>query len=430
MVFKGLKRFLFADAAKPGPVVTPEQMQTTIGVGPSAVASQLTSMGGQAVINSESLLAYYRQMEENDETVGTGLEFLAGAACKQIGTYAHPDPKIQDLVGRCRENVGGILEEYRQNWLMDAMAFGYGTGEYTLAPIEGSWLLSGVWIYDPLTIKFKMGRDPVSNAYKVVEVEQTVSGEKLNIPRDKALVLTHGKTRTPYGRSRLRKAYRWWSMKRNVLDFWSMGLERYSAPTAWGQTSGNTEGMERALAQIHSMGYIVTGMDDKVSFLERSGQGAQDCLNAIEYTNKMIYRTMFLPSLMGGGEQGGSYSLGQVHYEMFENAVNWLARIVAENEIEQLWRPIVEWNFGGQETYGTLPLVDNSTPEEKEIMSRVFMNCVNTGFVEPGADVDWLREQMGFPAVDETAGGEGGWLGRLPSRLPTKVPEGQSAGGE
>jgi hypothetical protein len=115
---------------------------------------------------------------------------------------------------------------------------------------------------------------------------------------------------------------------------------------------------------------------------------------------------------------------------MFQNAVDWLARLVAENEIEQLWRPIIEWNFGVQETYGTMPLVDNTTPEEKEIMSRVFQNCVNTGFADPATDVDWMREQMGFPAVDETAGGEGGWLGRLSSRLPKNEPVEPSAGEE
>jgi phage gp29-like protein len=136
----------------------------------------------------------------------------------------------------------------------------------------------------------------------------------------------------------------------------------------------------------------------------------------------MIYRCLFLPSLMGSGEQGGSYSLGQVHFEMFQTAVAWQARVMAENELEQLWRPLIEWNFGVQESYGTLPLVDITTPEEKKAMAETFLNCVNTGFVDPASDADWMREQLGFPSIED-AGGEGRWPGRLPPNLPKDKAE-------
>lgn len=424
-MFDRIKRIFLADNQPAVKRVTPEQMSRTIGIGYSDAGSQLKMALTQGLINSESLRTYYRQMEDNDETVGVGLEFLSNAAVKQIGSYTHPDVKIQDFVDLCRERLGGTLEDYRQTLLSNTLAHGYGVSEFTLFPENGQWLLSGLVNYDPMTIKFRIGLR-ADNSYGITDVEQTVSGEQLVIPREKAIILTHGKTRTPYGRSRLRRAYRWWEFKKAVLQFWALGLERYSSPTAWAQTSGGEDAVEKletALSTIHSMGWIVTSIDDKVSFLERTGQGAKDCMEAIEYANKMIYRCLFLPSLMGSGEQGGSYSLGQVHFEMFQTAVAWQARVMAENELEQLWRPLIEWNFGPQESYGSLLLVDNTTPEEKEIMSRVFQNCVNSGFVDPATDADWLREQLGFPKIDETAGGEPGWPGRLPPKSQTGKPD-------
>ena len=72
----------------------------------------------------------------------------------------------------------------------------------------------------------------------------------------------------------------------------------------------------------------------------------------------MIYRAMFLPSLLGSGENGGSYSLGQIHFELFNATAAALAEDYIDVELEMLWRPIIEWNFGPQENYGDFMITD------------------------------------------------------------------------
>jgi hypothetical protein len=415
-MFERFKRIFLAD----GPAVRkiePERVQKVIGISYSDVASGLANRIDTAMTNPDLLQRYYRQLED-DETIGTGLGFLVGAAVKQIGAYTHPDPKIQDLIRLCREKIKGTLEASRQELLQHALAHGYAVSEFTLCPVSGRWALSGLYNYDPMTTRLVLGQME-DNSYGIKSIQQIAAGRTLEIPREKAIVFQYGRSSSPYGKSRLRLAYRWWEFKKAIFTFWALGLERYSSPTAWGQTDGGAEEVRiltEALGTIHNMGYVVTGTNDRVSFLERNGQGAKDCKEALEFANSMIYRSLFLPPLLGGGENGGSYSLGQVHLEMFQNAVEWLAQLVVENELEQLWRPVIEWNFGPQEDYGTMPLVDNTTPEEKKVMSEVLLNMVNAGFVDPATDTGWVRELLGFPEAEE---GMEPWQARSLPPLPT-----------
>ena len=117
----------------------------------------------------------------------------------------------------------------------------------------------------------------------------------------------------------------------------------------------------------------------------------------------MIYRAMFLPSLLSGGENGGSYSLGKVHLELFNATAAALAEDYIDVEIEQLWRPLIEWNFGPQEDYGTFAINDDIPSEEKKTISEMLLNLTNAGVVDPESDRAWMREILGLPELEEGA---------------------------
>lgn len=124
---------------------------------------------------------------------------------------------------------------------------------------------------------------------------------------------------------------------------------------------------------------------------------------AQEQCDKMMYRAMFLPSLLGGGENGGSYSLGQVHYELFSATAAALAEDYIDTELEQLWRPIIEWNFGEQENYGSFMVKDETPISEKLAMSSMLLNLAQAGVIFPDSDREWIRETLGLPDMEEGA---------------------------
>jgi hypothetical protein len=78
-----------------------------------------------------------------------------------------------------------------------------------------------------------------------------------------------------------------------------------------------------------------------------------------------------------------------------------------------LWRPIIDWNFGPQSEYGSIPLNTVNSPEENEMLSKIFTSGVNDGYLFPEeGDREWMRERLGFPEIEE--GGEPTpWRSRL-----------------
>jgi len=371
-----------------------------VGMGYSDVAAQLFSSLDMPVRNPDRLLLRYREMAEFDETVGVGLEFLCYAVIRKIGNYVHTDPKIHNFVLTCIEHMRGTLEEQRRALLSDALAYGFGVAEFTLVPDAGQWRLSSLQQYDPSAIEFKFERAS-DNALVVSSIVQRVAGKEIIIPASKCYLLRHNAGTNPYGRSRLRRVWRWFAFKRAVLKFWAVALERFGMPMLVGKAE-NPDDMAEYLESAYSKAFVAIGVQDSVEAVAAGGHGGIEgaYASAMDFCNRMIFRALFLPALLESGQDGGSYALGRVHWRMFDDACLWIARDLAEMEIEELWRPIIEWNFGPQASYGTIPTLNSQTPEEQEQLSKVFMNAVNAGFVRPEeGDATWLRDRLGFPEV-------------------------------
>ena len=384
----------------------PGDAEAAVGYGYSSIMAQLIGALDQPVRNSDQFRMFYKQMIDEDETIGTGLEYLAGRVVSKIGDYQHKDPVIKELADKCIEKIRGTIKDMRKDVLVDAFAYGYGVAEFTVGNSNGQWLLSSMPVYDPLTVSFIMAKQS-DNSINIGRIRQTVGGRETDIPVGKCLVKTYGGGGTPYGRPLLRRCYRWWAFKRALPKLWAVALERFGMPLLHGAASSEQTGkaLDVALSNIHSKSHIVTDKDSVIQAIGTLGGGnvsagfeAADAL-----CDKKIYRAMFLPSLLGAGEGGGSYSLGEVHMELFNDTTIALAEEYIEAELEQLWRPIIEWNFGEQENYGSFGIRDATPASEKKTLSEMILNLANAGVVDPVSDVNWIRSTLGLPEVEEGA---------------------------
>lgn len=385
---------------------SPQEAEKSVGYGYSSIISQLLTSLDQPVRNTDQFRHFYKQMIEEDETIGTGLEYLAGRIVSKIGEFSHADERIKDLVDRCIESVRGTMTEIRKEILRSSFAFGYGVAEFTIRNEKGLWLLSSMPVYDPTSLSFKMAKFP-DNSYGIGAVMQrSGTGQDIEIPARKCLIKTHGNGNTPYGQPLLRRCYRWWAFKRAVPKLWAVALERYGMPLLHGTADSEKAGekLSEALANINSKAYIVTGEKSKVEAVSSvGGDISSGYMLADELCDKKIYRAMFLPSLLGSGENGGSYSLGQVHLELFNATAVALAEEYIDCELEQLWRPLIEWNFGPQEDYGEFAVTDSISAEEKKTLSEMLLNLANAGVIDPDSDREWMREALGLPEPEEGA---------------------------
>nr|DAY45161.1 MAG TPA: portal [Caudoviricetes sp.] len=386
--------------------LSPREAASSVGYGYSAIIMQLLGSLDQPIRNTDQFRQFYKQMLEEDESVGTGLEYLAGRVVSKIGEFSHDDPRVKELVDHCIESVRGTMTEIRKDILRNSFAFGFGVAEFTIKSEGGLWVLSSMPVYDPSTISFKMARFP-DNSYGIGTVMQKSGmGQDIEIPAGKCLIKTHGNGNSPYGHSLLRRCYRWWAFKRAVPKLWAVALERYGMPLLHGKADAESTGrkLEEALANINSKAYIVTNNNSDVQAVGAPGGDiSSGYLMADELCDKKIYRALFLPSLLGSGENGGSYSLGQVHLELFNATAVSLAEEYIDCELEQLWRPLIEWNFGSQESYGEFAITDSIPADEKKTLSEMLLNLANAGVVDPDSDREWMREVLGLPEPEEGA---------------------------
>ena len=370
----------------------------SVGYGYSGILTELLTALNRPITNSDEFRSYYKQMLSNDETIGTGLEYLTGA-------YSHEDEKIKELVDRSIESIRGTMTDIRRAILRDSFAYGFGVGEFTVKNVNSQWLLSSIQVLDPTSVKFQMEKFD-DNSYGVGKVVQSTGMSDIEIPAGKCLIKTYGDSTTPYGKSLLRRCYRWWVLKNAIPKFWGVALERFGMPIMHGKASSEKikKGLEEAFANLNSKAHIVTDIETEIhAIYSPSSSISQGYQTAEELCDKMMYRAMFLPSLLGAGENGGSYSLGQVHFELFNATAAALAEDYVDAELEQLWRPLIEWNFGEQENYGDFIIDDDMPSSEKLALSNMLLNLAQAGVVDPLSDRDWIRETLGLPDIDKEA---------------------------
>lgn len=211
----------------PKKIITAKEAEKSVGYGYSQILSQFLMALDRPINNSDEFRNYYKQMISNDETIGTGLEYLTGRIVSRIGEYSHENEKIKELVDRSIESIRGTMTDVRRSIIRDSFAYGYGVGEFTVKSQDSQWLLSSIQILDPTSIQFRMEKFD-DNSYGIGTVVQKGGMvEDIDIPAKKCIIKTYGDSATPYGRSLLRRCYRWWSLKNAIPKLWAIGLERF-----------------------------------------------------------------------------------------------------------------------------------------------------------------------------------------------------------
>ncbi|MEQ8172416.1 MAG: hypothetical protein ABRQ38_26270, partial [Candidatus Eremiobacterota bacterium] len=126
-------------------------------------------------------------------------------------------------------------------------------------------------------------------------------------------------------------------------------------------------------------------------------------------------RVFFMLSLISGGEKGGSYALGDKHFDMLVEAAEEIAQDFRDNVIiSQILVKLIEYNYGPQKSYGSFENIQPLSIDEKVKIAGMFFQMVNGGVFDPVGDGDYMRAELGAP--ERT-----GIL--LPALIPPETPQ-------
>lgn len=419
----------------------------------------------------------FKRMVDTDDTVGSAADFIITCLSAKLGKYQHPVPEISEFVTKTLNNVrSGWQESVKE--IFSAAWVGFSVSEKVWQNSNEGFILKDLVTLPPGTILFEVDRvgqltddgilqfqrnynpflggpynvftnaiygfdgelrpDPLARQGDLpfpIRTSNQINFLSLRIPKQKCIHYAfnaQGRFGSPYGRSLLRRAYKWWVLKDSVIQMMSIALDRKGTPLTIIFADPNTTLMDpstynpnlkpnqqrkmradqaasEAFKNIHNDSVIVLpgkkGQIFDVDFMPQTPNTA-DFLSAIEMCNKAIMRALLVPELIYTTGDVGSYSLGQEHANSFDKVLDSIVEGMNMILLEQVVKEIIAYNFPEEmwkkEGLGTFVKRDLTT-EERSKMMELFERAVNTGALDVNdlADLNLIRETVGAPRREE-----------------------------
>lgn len=371
----------------------------------------------QYVSNPDTIpLAEYEKMLQTDESVFAGAEYLVQSVIARIGEYCHPDEVIQEEI---RTQLAGMDGSWLQavGEIASALFYGYSVTEKVYKIDAGMVRLKTLQTLHPSTTVIETWKDgPDKNRPKVVH-QFWGDTEHVVLPVDKCILYNHGGTfGNVYGTSRLKRAWKNWFIKEVLLKAWGTSLERHGKPTTigYGDLSGTVQDqngrqvqkaayLNSVIKKIFSDGVGVLDGSTKVEISRAAAGIGKDFSELIAYLNRSIHQAIGLPALTLDVGSSGAYSLGKEQGDRFNQLLEGILIELTDMLVEQLIRPLIEMNFGQQDTYGCFSF-EEWVVEDQKVVADTFSVLIASGIlsVDRVEDMNWMRERLGLELLDES----------------------------
>lgn len=208
----------------------------------------------------------------------------------------------------------------------------------------------------------------------------------------------------PYGRSDLRSAYNAWFVKRQVLKWYAIFLEKAASPTPVAKYDKNAnkaaiQDLHNAIKQLQVKTAMTIPKDVEIEFLESKSEG-EAYVKSINILNMFIGRSMLIPDLLGfqGSEtSGGSYALGKdqisILYKHILRRRTTVERLINKHIV---W-PIVVNNHGIIDKYPKFrfnPITEDTMIE----FGKLFLDAIRWNAYKPSdQEINHFRSIVKFP---------------------------------
>ena len=426
----------------------------------------------------------FKRMIDTDDTIGSGIDFLVMALLARLGRYEHKSPEVTQYVNKALDEIRGgkttaishilsaswagfsvtekvwankpdgflpeilvplpqstvLFETERTGEISSDGILQYQRNYNPMLLSQGVGFFGGViggfgFIGSPVRpdIFAKFGDLPfplrTANAYSYLS---------LRIPKAKCIHFAmpmQGQLGNPYGRSLLRRAYKWYVLKDEIIKMMAIALDRKGTPLNiifansnvtlqdGDKTSDQTNARgnqdlgvradiagRKAFEKVHNDSSIVLpGMKGEIYDVMTvdNHSNAQDFIAAIDRCDKGIMRSLLLPALIfTGGDGTGSYSLGQEHAKTFDKICDSIMGPLGNVLIHQLVRDILVLNFpksawekDGLGSFGKRELTIDEIEKEMNVIEK----AINSGVIDQTdiEDLNTSRDKIGYKARTE-----------------------------
>jgi hypothetical protein len=410
-------------------------------------------------------LETFKRMIDTDDTIGSGVDFLTTCIAARLGRYQHPSEEVTVWVNNALKQIdGGFFGVVKE--LLSATWAGFSVQEMVWSFTEHGFIVKKMVTLPPSTVLFETERTGELTYDGILQYQRNAtplsgfSGSyfgglgfrqdsfakfgdlafplrtanslnymSIRIPKQKCVHYAfdaQGRFGNPYGRSLLRRCYKYYVMKDAFLQMMSVALDRKGTPLTIvyadpnetlqdpnsplnerGRRSGISavDAATKAFAQIHNDSTIILpgkkGQIFETDFVPQDANSDQ-FLQALDFCNKSILRSLLIPDLtIGGGDGNGSYSLGQEHARTFEKILDgWLTGL-SQVLLEQVISKMLAYNFPKsvwqKDGFGDFSKREHTQHEIEKTMD-MYQTAINAGVIDVNDlnDLNKMRESLGF----------------------------------
>lgn len=216
-----------------------------------------------------------------------------------------------------------------------------------------------------LTLKFLKTRHPstwlihTDKFGNVERYEQRGTNSSIDIePKSLIHYINTSKFQNPYGTSDLRAAYNAWFIKRQIVRFYGIFLEKAASPVPIARYDSNVnkeavEDIYNAIKKFQTKSALAIPKVIELEFLEAKSNG-EVFIKGINIFNMFIGRALVIPDLLGfqGAEtSGGSYALGKDQIEVLFKHISRRRMTLERMVNKQIIEPLVVYNYGFIDDY-------------------------------------------------------------------------------
>ena len=308
----------------------------------------LLAYDGSDDVGFETLTKMY-----GDSDIERFVFMKAALSASMVQGYTNENKEIEEFVWKTLKDAEGSFHLTLADALADCTVYGHHFSEIVWKKLAaGKYSIKRFVYIDPVD------RTVILNGSHDIKAVRHFNGD---IKRNKLLYLNFRPNRGIWGKSEIASLYPYFLLQRTSLYNFGKTLERFGFPWAIGKAN-DTEGMLSTLVNMYNIASAAIGTDEEINLLEPQSKG-EVFDYALDIALRAYLRKLGIPELLVNVKNSGTYNLGEVQFNWFldENENNTKQK--NDELVASFVKPIVDLNFGEQDSYGEFKILKNPNAE-------------------------------------------------------------------
>jgi hypothetical protein len=382
--------------------ITSKDLSTTI-LSPRVQSLVNVWIGAIAIPDINPIQLYVEMVTNNPiASAANDLRILLGLS--MIEEFSHEDEKIQSEVRASINNLPGTWRNILAG-MMTYLAFGRSFSEKAYKIVNKKATLSVIQTLDPRRYVFEGSLGEITRVHYYGATDLYVDYKNgIHFVNQPHLALGND----PYGIAICKRAYPFVELMRIIMSQLTISTKRQANKLLVGKTDTSNDRvtlpdittgqpiidektgepklfnqgyvLAKNLEEVENNSYTVIDINDEIEAISHETDGSF-FINVLSYLESMILLSWLVPRTITGTATNGSgdSNLNEGHREMLSLVNGSEMLYVSEVLTEELIRPMLEYNYGYLDDYGSFPV------SRQDSADTVALLGVLTGAVERGS---------------------------------------------